>query len=185
LFLGPHKNRNIVFEGFTELKIRVIGNADTHRFRAHPSYRGGRGWNSWAIVAWKNEDTRENDDDCEVQMNYYPARILMFYKVKPNQQGPRLASVDFQPGEIYAVIQSAYKEQKQSSGCSLVGTLNTRYDMEMSVSIIDATAISSPVSVVEDKWCSITGEEWLVETASAIMDPFLWSDHFYDERNRI
>ena len=185
LFLGPHKNRNIVFEGFTELKIRVIGNDDTHRFRAHPSYRGGRGWNSWAMVAWKNEDTRENDDDCEVQMNYYPARILMFYKVKPNQQRPRLASVDFQPGEIYAVIQSAYKEQKQSSGCSLVGTLNTRYDMEMSVSIIDATAISSPVSVVEDKWCSITGEEWLVETASAIMDPFLWSDHFYDERNRI
>ena len=81
-------------------------------------------------------------------------------------------------------IRSASKQQNQSAGCSLVGSLNP-YDMEMSVSIIDATAISSPVSVVEDKWCSNVGEEWLVETASAIMDPFIWSDHFYDERNRI
>jgi hypothetical protein len=57
--------------------------------------------------------------------------------------------------------------------------------MERTVSIINAAAISSPVSVVEDKWSSNVGEEWLVDTTSAIMDPFLWINHFYDEKNRI
>jgi hypothetical protein len=36
--------------------------------------------------------------------------------------------------------------------------------------------------VVEDRWSSNVGEEWLVDTTSAVMDPFVWSDHFYDER---
>ena len=176
LFLGQGKNKETIYHGFTELKVQVLGTGKTHRFCAHPSYRGGQGWNSWATVAW------EGDDD---QLYHFHACILTFFYVSPGQQGPPVAVVEFEPGDIYAMVQSASTWKKQSAGCSLVGSLNSHYNMERTVSIINAAAISSPVSVVEDKWSSNVGEEWLVDTTSAIMDPFLWINHFYDEKNRI
>ena len=53
--------------GFTEYKI------GDHKFRAHPSYRGGSEWHDWAMLRWEHLDQP------------IPAKICMFIDLKESQ----------------------------------------------------------------------------------------------------
>ena len=159
-----------VLYGFTEFRNNGI------TYRSHPSFRGGKAWNDWAMVAWNEES------------DPVPAKIIMFLDLTncdimtPQEHRELCINIlgeDYDPRDVdheyvyltnekWMVVESALVDDEISSGFEddsdyrMYSTISTRYYMESQLRLL-------PVN-------SIVGPAYCIEIPSTVVDGSLYND---------
>jgi len=188
-----NRRDNMILEGFTEVVVATRNanqNTEANReqsspitsgnivtYRAHPNYRSKKNWHSWAMVEW---DMSADDAGDDRDMEEYPARLIMFFKIQNHNQFNRLVHQSFEKSNSnkYAVIQSVNSETQlqRYTWPRLNGVLHINRAMEDKYRIVSMESLTGKTPVI---LADTFFESKRINFCTEIIHPSLWDSHFY------